>query len=280
MAGFKLFATGDVLTAAQVNTFLMRQTTMVFADSAARAAALAGVLTEGMLTYLIDTDALEYFDGAAFEAVGEGSPLTNKGDLYTFDTADARLAVGADGTVLTADSVEATGLKWATPAGGGGMSLLSTTTLAGASTTISSIDQTFNNLQIVVSNPTQSANSKISFEVVRSSFHHSVTYAGVRQMFTTVAVRGVNNFQFIETNEALAGSSATSLFIWDLFRYATTTTRKNMNFTANYLASSGDRTAEFYGGGYSNDDTAFSSIKINSTTSSFTGGTVLIFGVK
>lgn len=50
-----------------------------------------------------------------------------KGDLISATAADtpARLAVGANGTVLTADSAEATGLKWATPASGG-MTLLST----------------------------------------------------------------------------------------------------------------------------------------------------------
>ena len=46
---------------------------------------------------------------------GGGSPLTTKGDLYTYDTDDQRLPVGTDGDTVIADSAEATGLKWGVP---------------------------------------------------------------------------------------------------------------------------------------------------------------------
>jgi hypothetical protein len=118
--GFIEFTTGDVLTAAAANGYLASQVVMVFADSAARTAAITSP-QEGMISFLKDTNSTEYYSGAAWVAIGGGSsPLTTKGDLYTFDTADARLGVGANDTVLTADSSTATGLKWAAPAAGGG----------------------------------------------------------------------------------------------------------------------------------------------------------------
>jgi hypothetical protein len=55
----------------------------------------------------------------AWTTTADVTPLTTKGDVFTFSTVDARIGVGANNTVLTADSAEATGLKWATPSGGG-----------------------------------------------------------------------------------------------------------------------------------------------------------------
>jgi hypothetical protein len=85
-------------------------------------------------------DRLPYFSGAdtlsltTFTAEGRtivglasqaalqarASPLTTKGDLYTYTNAPARLGVGTDGQTLVADSTQATGLRWATPAGSSG----------------------------------------------------------------------------------------------------------------------------------------------------------------
>jgi hypothetical protein len=52
------------------------------------------------------------------------SPLTTKGDLFGHSTVDARIPVGADGTVLTADSTQPLGVKYATPAAPGSSSLI------------------------------------------------------------------------------------------------------------------------------------------------------------
>jgi hypothetical protein len=144
--GFKTFTTGEVLTAGDVNGYLM-QGINVFATTTARDAAITAP-AEGQFAFTKDTNSLWYYDGAAWVASGAAGDIegvtagvgisgggtsgtvtvTNsmataidaKGDLVPGTGADtfARLAVGANGTVLTADSAEATGLKWAAASGG------------------------------------------------------------------------------------------------------------------------------------------------------------------
>lgn len=66
---YHLFSTGEVLTASNVNSYLMNQTVMVFASASARTTALSGVLAEGMISYRTDSHILEYYSGSAWTAV-------------------------------------------------------------------------------------------------------------------------------------------------------------------------------------------------------------------
>ena len=141
--GYIEFSTGDVLTAAAANGYLASQVVMVFADAAARTSAIASP-QEGMISYLKDTNATQYYSGSAWVSIGgSSSPLTTKGDLYTFSTTDARLGVGTNGQVLTADSTAATGIKWASASGGSaGLTLIAANDFSGVSSVSRTADFT------------------------------------------------------------------------------------------------------------------------------------------
>jgi hypothetical protein len=69
-AGAKLFTSGSVLTADQVNTFLMDQSIMRFTSTTTRDAAFGGagepVLAEGMFAYTTDTNTLWLYNGSSW----------------------------------------------------------------------------------------------------------------------------------------------------------------------------------------------------------------------
>ncbi len=80
--GYKDWSAGDILTAADLEDYTVKQSVMVFADSSARTTALSGVLREGMVSYLKDTDSLELYDGSAWAAVG-GATMIKKVEAFT-----------------------------------------------------------------------------------------------------------------------------------------------------------------------------------------------------
>lgn len=136
--GFKTFATGDVLTAADVNGYLM-QGVLVFATTTARDAAITSP-QQGQIALTKDTNTIWKYTGSTWTNIDTSGtmPLTTKGDIFGYDTAAARIPVGTNGQVLTADSTQTLGVKWATSSSGS-WSLAASGTLSGASVTISSL---------------------------------------------------------------------------------------------------------------------------------------------
>lgn len=128
-AGYKDFVDGDILTATQVDTYLMQQAVMVFDNSTARTSALTSVLAEGMISYLKDTNAVEKYDGSSWsaivagdiEAVVAGTGLTGGGSsgsvTLNLDTTSIYVVpsqTGQSGKYLTTNG---TSTSWATVAG-------------------------------------------------------------------------------------------------------------------------------------------------------------------
>jgi hypothetical protein len=197
--GYKEFATGDVLTAADANGYLASQVVMVFASAAARTSAITSP-QEGMISFRKDADALEYYSGSSWVAVDTGtSPLTTKGDLFTFSTINARLGVGANGTILTADSAEATGLKWATPAAASsGLNLITRTSFSAVTEQdfTSVFTATYPTYRVVIEKIGGSVSSAtLRFQYRTSGGNTANDYYGAvgRAVFNATTYGGTNN---------------------------------------------------------------------------------------
>ena len=316
-AGYKLFNTGDVLTAAQVNTYLNEQTVMVFASSAARTSALSGVLAEGMVSYLQDTNAVEVYNGSAWVGVSGAGDLTeivagtgitvtsgtgpiptvalttpvaatNGGTAQTtYTTGDllyasgtntlAKRAIGSTGNVLTVSGGIPT---WAAPAAGGGYTLLNSggTALSGSPINITSISGSYTDLYLVLQDWQISGNAWS----VRFNNDSSTDYY---QTGTTVngsgsgALKG--NAQADKLDSGISPSSGNQLnttIIW-VRNYADSTCAK-VGTIQHFAKASTNREMSFVGIGYYNT-TAITEINlIVDSPQTFNGGTYFLYGVK
>jgi hypothetical protein len=116
--GFKDFATGEVLTANDVDGYLM-QGVWVFASAAARDSAVTSP-QEGNFAYLKDTNVTTYYTGSAWanlDTTGMTNPMTTTGDtIYSSSgSTPARLGIGTANQQLRVNS-GATAPEWFTPA--------------------------------------------------------------------------------------------------------------------------------------------------------------------
>ena len=135
--GFKTFATGDVLSAGDVNGYLM-QGVLVFASAAARDSAITSP-QEGQFAYLKDTNVTTYYTGSAWanlDTTGMTNPMTTTGDtIYSSSgSTPARLGIGSTGEVLTV----AGGVPTWAAAGGSPIKQIVTASLATLTSTTSS----------------------------------------------------------------------------------------------------------------------------------------------
>lgn len=209
-----------------------------------------------------------------------------KGDLIGATAADtpARLAVGTNGQVLTADSTAATGLAWATPATGGGMTLINTggTTLSGASVTISSIPSTYTNLYILMLGYYTATADAATYVRFNSDTGIKYTYAYVRNINTTVSGSSAltSTAAIINTRTIAASTAAkTSNAEINVMRYAESTANKFFTYSSGAVDPNTDGVMTMTGNANFASTSAISSVTVYADFN-FSGGTIYVYGVK
>jgi hypothetical protein len=205
------------------------------------------------------------------------NPSTTLGDIeYRSATANTntRLAVGTTGQVLT---VTGGVPAWQTISAGG-MTLLSTTTLSGATTTISSIDQTYNRLVAYVHGVTNATNHGV-FRIAPNGTTNISARGG---QFSNSAIDTTQDGYIAFTGNSIRTERTIANNAWTVTidNYASASAKKSWSIFGGYYAQ---EIGEYVGGfqhGFVNTNTAVSSLVFSNSGGNLSTGTVLLYGVK
>jgi len=204
------------------------------------------------------------------------NPSTTLGDIeYRSSTANTntRLAIGTTGQILTvAGGVP----SWATSVAGG-KTLLSTTTLSGTSTSITSIDQTYKDLFLIGNIRTgNDSGIQVRFNSNTTAGDYS-SHRLYMEVGATPSIANVDNGDVGQSSSSTAWNTQ-NYFNMNIYRYSETELKQAFSFNRATL-SSGSSVRAMYNHIAFNSTTAISSIQIGGFGSTMSG-TVYLYGVK
>jgi hypothetical protein len=240
--GFKTFTTGEVLTAADTNGYLM-QGVLVFASSAARSAAITSP-QEGQVSYLKDTDATQYYTGSTWTALGAAAPSFS--------------LINAGGTALSGSSA-------VTISGISGMSTLWVNVTGGVSTTAS--DGIYLRLNAV--------STGSLYDNSGSRGLAPATYATTVQGQSTSGTSGGDQFQLADTS-----SNAASIFSGGMMLFGCNSTGTKVGYYFSGAGANGGsgQASRVQIASFRSSNTISSITISTSSTTNFTAGTIYVYG--
>jgi hypothetical protein len=204
-----------------------------------------------------------------------------KGDIIAATAADtpARLAVGANDTVLTADSSTATGLKWAA-ASSGGMTSIASGSLSGSSVVLGSIPATYNSLTLELRDWYNAGNGNSVFvRITGVTTNYDGVVARVQDLNPAVEWNGSSSFT-TGTTSASENVDNNHYLICQFPNYADSASRKLCIANATYQTN-GNVERATASTSYHNTATAISSLTLSvEGGGNFGGGTYILWGVK
>ena len=201
------------------------------------------------------------------------NPSTTLGDIeYRSSTANTntRLGIGTTGQVLNVSG----GVPAWTTISTGGMTLLSTTTLSGATTTISSINQTYNSLLMIISgvtNATANGNFRCAPNAttnITSNFSSSTS---------TSVTQNSDSYMFLNTNTTLVRTLTTNSWAVQIFNYSSTTAHKPFSIDGGFIDSGNGQA--FFASGQIQTNSGITSLVFSNSGGNLSTGTVLLYGV-
>jgi len=221
--------------------------------------------------------------------------LTTKGDVLVHDGTDyVRVGVGTNTHVLTADSAQASGIKWAAAAGGGGggWTLITSTAISGGPTTVTFdstvLSGTYTNYRVVFDGVTFSADDGgITFNV---STDDGTTYLSTTEYYYTrgygycVTSDGVaTSAGYLCRNSGGNGVDSTGSYSGELMLYnihSTASAYKTGWGTATFLRADGITTRQGSIGYGISTGSSINNIKFTSqyTPTTFSAGTIKVYG--
>ena len=301
--GFKTFTVGEVLSAADVNGYLM-QGVLVFATTAARDAAITSP-QEGQFAFTKDTNSLFYYDGAAWVASGatgdiEGvtagvgisgggtsgtvtvtnsmaTAITSNGDLIygTGSGTFTRRAIGSTNDVLTVSGGIPT---WAAPAAGG-TTLLQSLSLSGSSVTSSTFSSAYTQILVYIKGMYINSGTVDTFMRLNGDTGSNYGYRYIRaesnNTFFSSAANPTSSFEFGGANNSSTVRNTSN----GLITITRPSDTDQVFLAAQFLMYDGSGYRAYDSVGVYDSSAAITNLTIYQSAT-FSGGTAEIYGVK